>query len=705
MSLEPANQDVIALFNQGLQQHQEGNLDAAIVCYQEALTHNPNYSPAMQYLGVIAAQKNNFHRSLELISKAIFHNPLDASAYLNRGLAHTALKNHVAALEDFKKAQSIAPKYCEAFFNEGNALQELRYFPESIVAYKNALALAPAYAQAYNNLGNAQQEIKQFDDALISYKKAIELEPNYAEAYFNCGILFQALKDYKKSIVFFDQCLALNPEFIEALINKGESYTELVEINQALHCYQQALKLEPNYLEAIFAKALSQIPKIYSIDSDPKTFRNNFIREINALHQLVNTHEYAEGYKVVGSHQPFFLAYQEENNVDVLSAYGQICSKLMSNLPIVSVIDEAASTSKKKISLGIISGHFRTHSVWNAITKGWLTNIQQNDFDIHMFYLDDIVDTETEIAKSLSTSFIQGNLSIEEWVKIILAKHLDIILYPEIGMDRLTCQLASLRLAPKQLVTWGHPETTGLPNIDYFISAENFENSQSQENYSETLINLPHLGCFYTPYKGPIQEVVAEEFNLNPNHPILLCPGATFKYAPQFDCVLLEITKQVKNAQLIFFNFPDMPIDILKERLSILFARNGLTLENHVFFQPKLVTEKFYGLMQIADVFIDTIGFSGFNTAIQAIQCNLPVVTYEGKFMRGRLASGILKRIGLNELITPNIDAFIAKVVQLGNDPEYRNRMKREIASSKNILFEDPLPVLALNQFLLEIAR
>jgi hypothetical protein len=53
-------------------------------------------------------------------------------------------------------------------------------------------------------------------------------------------------------------------------------------------------------------------------------------------------------------------------------------------------------------------------------------------------------------------------------------------------------------------------------------------------------------------------------------------------------------------------------------------------------------------------VYLDSIGFSGFNTAITAIESDLPIVTLKGKFMRGRLAAGVLKRVGLEELVAKN---------------------------------------------------
>ena len=46
--------------------------------------------------------------------------------------------------------------------------------------------------------------------------------------------------------------------------------------------------------------------------------------------------------------------------------------------------------------------------------------------------------------------------------------------------------------------------------------------------------------------------------------------------------------------------------------------------------------------MAQADVFLDSPGFSGFNTAMQAVECGLWIVAYEGARLRGRFASGML---------------------------------------------------------------
>ena len=104
--------------------------------------------------------------------------------------------------------------------------------------------------------------------------------------------------------------------------------------------------------------------------------------------------------------------------------------------------------------------------------------------------------------------------------------------------------------------------------------------------------------------------------------------------------------------------------------------------------------------MQKADVFLDTIGFSGFNTAIQAIECGLPIITREGLFLRGRLASGILRRMGVTELITSNEAEYVNLVVRLVQDRDYRNAVQEKIIANRSILFDDLEPIRALEQFL-----
>lgn len=684
-----------------VQLHQSGDLKAAEIQYRQALQLNPASFEALHFFGILKAQMGESTAAIELFNQALNIDPRNEHVYLNRGLANQKAGKIQLALADFLKSAEIAPQYAEAFFNIGNAYQDLGDFSKAVIHYDKAISLNALYAEAFNNRGNALQELGQNKEALKSYQKALEVAPNYAEAYFNCGTLFQAIKDFQGAIKYFDKVIELEPQFIEAYVNNGDNFDELNNTSESLRYYNAALKIDPNSLEARYALVLSRIPKIFSTQEELAASRKIFGDMLIDLEKWVKESRIHEGYKVVGSHQPFFLAYQDINNRDLLSRYGSICSELMRDLQ-AKIPIPAKYIKQNKIRIGIVSAFIHRHSVWDAIIKGWVSHLDKNLFDIHIFHLGEKSDDETLLAKSSAASLSQGKHSLSEWVELIQSKGIDCLIYPEIGMDRLTCQLASLRIANVQATSWGHPETSGLPTLDYFLSAELFENTTSQDCYSERLVPLPNLGCCYVPYQIDPQAPNLASLGIDPQRPIALCPGSPYKYNPENDWVLLEIARCIPEAQLIFFEFPDMPTEALRSRLSKLFAQSNLNFKHQVIFIPLLPVSQFYGLMKAANVFLDTLGFSGFNTAIQAVECGLPIVTLKGQFMRGRLASGILEQMGLHSLVSRSHEDYVRQAVKIITDSDYRLDIATKFLSHRQNLYGDLKPIKALEDFLVQ---
>jgi predicted O-linked N-acetylglucosamine transferase (SPINDLY family) len=77
----------------------------------------------------------------------------------------------------------------------------------------------------------------------------------------------------------------------------------------------------------------------------------------------------------------------------------------------------------------------------------------------------------------------------------------------------------------------------------------------------------------------------------------------------------------------------------------------------------------------LCDVYLDSFGFSGGNTTLDAIACNLPIVTCPGEFMRGRLSYAMLTRLGLSETIAQDEAEYIDIAVRLGLEPVWRDRL------------------------------
>ena len=685
----------------------QGRLDEARACFQNAVTLQPNYADAHISMGALYSKQGELEEAIACYRRARSLAPNSPAVLLNLGNLLVDNGKQDEAIQCYRQALAVKPDFFEARFNLGNVLAKQRDLDEAVLCYRNAIALKPDSHAAHSNLGNVLNEQGRPSEAAVCYEKAIALKPDFAEAHFNLG---NALKDQGRldqAVASYRRALALEPKWPEAYYLLGNAFRDQDRFEEVLECYRKALTLKPDYAEARWALAMSQIPAVYPVDSDPARFRAAFSMQLEELERWFGADRAAEGYKAVGVQQPFCLAYQEENNRGLLARYGSLCNRLMSAWLDRQVLPDPRSRGYDGvIRIGVVSRYFHNHSVWNAIVKGWFLQLDRKHFSLHVFHLGAEKDEETSFARANAAHFEQGPKELRQWVEAIIYRQADVLVYPEIGMDPMTLRLASLRLAPVQLATWGHPDTTGLKTIDYYLSAEDLEPEGAQDNYAERLITLPHLGCFYKPV--PVGGAIADlrSLGIDPGSPLIICPGVPFKYSPRHDRIIVEVARRLGACQLVFFKHRlDKLSEKLRRRLEVVFACSRLDFERFVRFIPWQSSPRFYGLLKRADVYLDTLGFSGFNTAMQALECGLPIVTMEGRFMRGRLASGLLKRIGLPELVAASEEDYIALGVRLAEDTGYRQSIRERIEASRHVLFEDLAPIRALEDFLTGVVR
>ena len=96
------------------------------------------------------------------------------------------------------------------------------------------------------------------------------------------------------------------------------------------------------------------------------------------------------------------------------------------------------------------------------------------------------------------------------------------------------------------------------------------------------------------------------------------------------------------------------------------------------------------------DLMLDSIGWSGGNTTLEALAQDLPVVTLEGALMRGRVSAGILRMMGMPEAIADTIDDYVALAARMGRDREWRAEIKNRVASDKHRLYRDRAGIAVL---------
>ena len=727
---------IAELIQAALQHHQAGRLAEAELAYQDALRIDPRNVDAQHFLGVIAFQRGAYDLAEKLISQAIAWHPANAPAHNNLGNALLRLGRARDALASYRQAIALQPAYLDAHTNLCTTLTQLGELDEAAAAYRAALALAPdapllhfqlgnalsglgrdadavtsyraalaqrEFPEACANLGNALRKLGRLDEAAAACERALELRPGFSAALCNLGLVRKDQDRTAAAVDCFRQAIAADPGLAQAHLSLGLALVD-AGLDEALACFERALALEPELDDARWAHAIAQLPAVYATPEAPALQRAAFARELEALDHWFTPARLAQGFRAVGSMQPFYLAYQEENNRELLARYGALCARIMAEWQRRERIPSPAGRrAGEVIRVGVVSHQFRHHSVWNAIVKGWFQKLDRKRFALDAFYLGAEHDAETALARRAAASFTEGAGGLREWAEAIVRRQPDVLIYPEIGMNGLALRLAALRLAPLQAAGWGHPETTGLPTIDCYLSAAGLEPSQAQANYTERLVALPHLGCYYEPTLSPTLSPGGRDplGALPAGTPLLVCPGTPQKYTPQHDAVLSSIARRLGRCKLVFFAprgggaFPSF-----RQRLEGAFERAGLRLDDHAVFLSWLDPHDFQRLLQRADLFLDTIGFSGFNTAMQAIECGLPVVTREGRFLRGRLASGILKRMDLAELVAGSDEAYVDLAERIVRQPEYAKDLRLRIAAKRDLLFADEAPIRALETFL-----
>jgi protein O-GlcNAc transferase len=686
--------------------HRAGNLAAAAAGYDAVLAQDPANFDALHLLGLITLQSGDPDRAIILLQRAVDVQPEAYPAIHQLGAAFLASGQAKEAEVELLRAAQIAPEYAPVHETLARFFHEQGQLENAASEFEVVARLLPDSAAAHGNLGTALGQLNRHGEAIDCYQRALAIEPHNAVTLFNAATVLVLLNRPLEAIEHCRTLLTLPLPDANAWYQLGLlCYAQGMRV-EAQSAFESALLRDPQHAESLWALTIAELPLAYGPGETPTVFRRRFADAIDRLDAWFNADRTPLGPRAVANQQPFYLAFHEVDNVALLTRYGDLCVRLMHSSQPKPAPRSRRSFWRRPTRVAIASKFFYDQSVWTALARGWCSHFDRRRIEVHLLHTGTISDAETAVARSQVNGFQMGLTSFSQWVKAIETLKPDVLLYPEIGMDAMCGKLASMRLAPAQVVSWGHPETTGLPTIDYYLSAELFEPPNASSHYREELVALPNLGTHYEQLSPPAARPHWDALGIDPGVPRLICAGTPYKYFPEHDHILVEIAQRLGRCQFLFFeDVAPLLSRQIKTRLESAFRSGGLEAADFVRFLPRQSRPAFFGLMRECDVYLDTIGFSGFNTAMQAVECGLPIVTLEGKFMRGRLASGVLRRMGMDELAVQDAELYVETAVRLGQDLGYRSDVRRRVSARRGVLFRDIAPVRALEDFLVSIGR
>ena len=455
--------------------------------------------------------------------------------------------------------------------------------------------------------------------------------------------------------------------------------------------------------------AFLQIPVAYETEVEIESTRQKIgvaLEYFNRLllHAIARNPRYC--LKRAGCYTTFFLAYQGKNDRAFQILYGRLLHGIVAaNYPQWSRPLTLHPRENGKIRVGYLSPQLYAHTV-GKLFGGWISYSNKRDFEIYSYHTGQTCDRITQSLQADSDRFYHlpypdeyDASYIENVAAQIRRDRLHVLVFLDLAMHPCFNLLAALRLAPIQCVTWGHPVTSGLPHADYFLTSDGMEPQDARDHYSEQLVPLPNLGIVGQKQVAAPPQRSRAELQLREGAIVYVSTQKIYKYLPQHDEIYPRIALQVPQAQFVFTFGSEKTAPQHQQRLQQAFRRFGLECDRFCTVLPLQKGTAYVDLLQHSDIYLDSFSWSGGMTTLDAIVCNLPIVTCPGAFMRGRHTYAMLRCMGVVETIASDAIEYANIAARLGYDPAWRSQISEKIEQQKYKIYNDLSVIETLEAF------
>jgi len=632
------------ILQQGLRSHQAGNLAEAESHYRRLLAQRPRDPDALHYLGLLAYQTQQYEKAAHLIGESIGERAGDPTVHSNLG----------------------------------NALAMLGRAAEAEAAFRRAVSLAPEFADAWFNLGNILRQQDRLDDADAAYRRVLELQPNHIGAYNNLANLLLVRGRKEESAEAFDQL--------------GDVLQEVGRTDDAANAYRQALAHWPSPGPEV--KLALLVPVIPMSIAEIDLTRARLVAGLAALAAKRIT---CSDPLRCASNAIFYTGYHGRNDRDLRKQFADFYLGASPDLAWRAPHCSSYAGPGERIKIGFISKFFQPEHPMTKLFGGIVEQLDRRRFDVSVFRFDPSAGRPVD---DTSVTVLDDDLQAAR--QAIAAAKLDILFYPDIGMEPTTYFLAFARLAPVQCVTFGHPVTSGIANVDYFLSAHELDRADAQEHYSETLIRLATVPTFFKAPSAAPSPPARADLGLPADARLYFCAQNLIKYHPDFDAVLGEILRRDPQGLLVLINSKTPQLGQL---LLARFQQSFPDVAHRVAFLPFLNLGAMLGFLQEVDAVLDTPVFGGGTTSLEMFAVDAPIVTWPGPFARSRITHALYRQMGLEGLSAENARQYVELALRLANDAPWKAQLQEELRRKRHVLYENFGLVRELERFFITAVR
>jgi predicted O-linked N-acetylglucosamine transferase (SPINDLY family) len=649
------------VFNQALIAFQNGQLDTAERNFKKFLRSEPKHFGALNLYAALLLQQERFAEAEPLLRKSITINAQSDKTFYNFGLALKSLNKPHEALDAFTKAISIQPDIAESWNNLGTVYNDLRRYDDAIASFDRAIRLSERYADAFYNKGKSLSALGENDAALNAFDHALRIKPNSWKAWFAIGNVHSDQSSHERAIEAYEFALRLNPESYEAWVAKAFPLLSMRRFEEAVAACQKALSFKPDLANA---KSLRLVCRGYICD---------WSRYEDEVRDLFHDIETKHAGVILSLALPAAAAFQLTGARNFFKT-----TTLQDVVPAPAV---RLRNSGYKIKVGYLSSDLRDHPVAQVLA-GVIEHHDREKFEVLAISLS--CESTSEMGQRIKAAFDQfhdvSSKTDTEVAKLIRDLELDIVVDLNGHTQGMRLGILARCTAPIRVSYLGFAGTMGNPHRDYIIADRVVIPEDHQIHFSERVVSLPEAfmpadGKRIISKKTPIRE----DFNLPENGMVFCAFNNAYKITPPIFDVWMRLLKQIDGSVLWLSSLSETARTNLRREAE----QRGVSPERLIFSERVEKQEDHLARHRLADLFLDTIYYNAHTTASDALWAGLPVLTCEGETFASRVASSLLRAVGLPELVTTSLDEYEALALKLAREPALLASIKAKLAENR----------------------
>jgi len=664
----------------------------AIAPLEKAFELASNDSQTAFFLGNSYLATSDGENAVRVLAIAAALSPGDAETVNNYGQALEFAGDDEEAVATYARAREISPNFARPILNRARLLVKLNRGEDAVEGFRRVIALNPDEADAYVELGSYLQNNQRNEEAVEVMLKAVEIANDDPVLVNNLAVSLSSIGQFSNAKIWYDKLIELVPNRAAPLVNYATMLEMMEQSDEALIMLQEAAKIDPDYAPT------------YSLMVHGKLRQCQW----NNLEALVtriiedSKREITEGHRL--SALPFVLLALPVPLDIRLAASRQLAMTAQASVlrpEQQTPFDHSNIQASGKIRIGYISPDFSMHSVGMCF-RSILAAHDREKFEVFGYHMALKPDDETTDFFRQSFDHFRDirELSTMDVSRQIYDDGIQILIDLAGHTRGSRMEILALKPAPVQAHYLGYGATTGADYIDYLITDDTVMNEEAAHWCSESLAYLPQtfMPPLGLPY--PARNLNRAEEGLPEDGFVFANFSAHYKIDPDIFSVWMRLLKRTPGSVLWLVSGSAKSVENLRQEAS---AR-GID-PDRLIIAKRCSHEVHLARHHLADLCLDNYFHAGGATTLEALWCDLPVLTLHGLYPNSRTGAGMLKAAGLPELVAQDL-ADYAKIAQdLARSPERLKELRQRLSKDKQSipLFDSAYFVSRLETILTEM--